>query len=396
MKKSSFMIFLLFLGYVLVYTDKMAIGFSLLPISKEFDLRPDQLGYITGGFFLAYAIFQLPSGWLADRLGYKKLLPLSLGLLGIFAISFGLLGASLGLLIVIRFLAGIGHSGYPSSCAKAVVSNYSFEQRTFAQSVLLSSSGVAQVVGPLVALWALSTIGWRDYSVILGIIALLLAGCVSFLIPAPAAHTSAQRSVPRYSEALKSPLVVLLFLTMFCINMSIYGLMAWLPKYMVQQREIPLSTSSVIMALSGAGSWLAFLVTGWVVGRHMQGKEPQVIVVFAVLSGVALWCLGDSKGELAVTLSLVASIIFITTAFLTGFTLPMKRLPIEVIGGTMGMLNSGGILGGFVAPIVMGYLITPKYGYTYAFLFLSLAMIVAGLFMLPLIRKIPVVLHDVV
>jgi len=97
-----------------------------------------------------------------------------------------------------------------------------------------------------------------------------------------------------------------------------------------------------------------------------------------------------------VTLSLVASIIFITTAFLTGFTLPMKRLPIEVIGGTMGALNSGGILGGFVAPIVMGYLISPSHGYTYAFLFLSLAMVVAGLFMLPLIRKIPVVLHDVV
>ncbi len=396
MKKSSFMIFLLFLGYVLVYTDKMAIGFSLLPISKEFDLRPDQLGYITGGFFLSYSIFQLPSGWLTDRLGYKKLLPLSLGLLGIFAISFGLLGASLGLLIVIRFLAGIGHSGYPPSCAKAVVSNYSFEQRTFAQSVLLSSSGVAQVVGPLVALWALSTIGWRDYSVTLGIIALLLAGCILFLVPAPTANASSQRTAPRYREALKSPLVVLLFLTMFCINMSVYGLMAWLPKYMVQQREIPLGTSSAILALSGVGSWLSFLVTGWVVGRHMQGKEPQVIVVFSLLSGVAVWCLANSEGELAITLSLVASLICITTAFLTGFTLPMKRLPIEIIGGTMGVLNSGGILGGFVSPIVMGYLITPKYGYTYAFLFLSLAMIVAGLFMLPLIRKIPVVLHDVV
>ncbi|MFZ4832569.1 MFS transporter [Rouxiella sp. Mn2063] len=400
MKKSSFMIFLLFLGYVLIYTDKMAIGFSLLPISKEFHLRSDQLGYITGGFFLAYSIFQLPFGWLTDRWGYKKLLPLSLGLLGIFAISFGLLGASLGLLIVIRFLAGIGHSGYPPSCAKAVVSNYSFEQRTFAQSVLLSSSGVAQVVGPLLALWALSTIGWRDYSVILGIIALLLAGCVLFLVPAPITKSSSQSTpehrTSHYREALKSSLVILLFLSMFCINMSVYGLMAWLPKYMVQQRELPLGTSSAIMALSGAGSWLAFLVTGWVVGRHMQGKEPQVMVVFSVLSGVAVWCLGNSRGELAITLSLVASIICITTAFLTGFTLPMKRLPIEIIGGTMGVLNSGGILGGFVAPIVMGYLISPEHGYTYAFLFLSLAMIIAGLFMLPLIRKVPVALHDVV
>ena len=121
MKNRFLMIFLLFVGYVVVYLDKTVMGFALLPIEREFDLRPEQLGYITGIFFLAYSLFQIPAGWLNDRFGYKKVLSVSLCLLGGFALCFGMLGFGLGLLVTFRFLSGIGHSGYPCSCAKAVV-----------------------------------------------------------------------------------------------------------------------------------------------------------------------------------------------------------------------------------------------------------------------------------
>lgn len=66
------MIFLLFVGYAVVYIDKTVMGFALLPIEREFNLQPEQLGYITGIFFLAYSLFQIPAGWLNDRFGYKK------------------------------------------------------------------------------------------------------------------------------------------------------------------------------------------------------------------------------------------------------------------------------------------------------------------------------------
>lgn len=75
MQNRSLMIFLLFFGYVLVYLDKTVIGFALLPISREFNLPAQQLGYITGMFFLAYSLFQIPAGWLNDRFGYKKCWP---------------------------------------------------------------------------------------------------------------------------------------------------------------------------------------------------------------------------------------------------------------------------------------------------------------------------------
>jgi hypothetical protein len=70
MKSQSQMIFLLFIGYVVVYIDKTVMGFALLPIEKEFGLSTAQLGYITGIFFLAYSLFQVPAGWLNDKIGF--------------------------------------------------------------------------------------------------------------------------------------------------------------------------------------------------------------------------------------------------------------------------------------------------------------------------------------
>ncbi len=43
--------------------------------------------------------------------------------------------------------------------------------------------------------------------------------------------------------------------------------------------------------------------------------------------------------------------------FVTAFTLPMKRSPENIMGSAIGLINTGGTLGGFVSPIVIGYLV---------------------------------------
>ncbi|PKE29741.1 MFS transporter [Rahnella sp. AA] len=394
MKNRSLMIFLLFVGYAVVYIDKTVMGFALLPIEREFNLQPEQLGYITGIFFLAYSLFQIPAGWLNDRFGYKKVLGVSLFLLGGFALCFGLLGFGLGLLVTFRFLSGVGHSGYPCSCAKAVVSNFDVGQRTFAQSVLLSSAGLAMTAGPLIAVYALGTLGWRGSFSLLGLLAFAIAAAIIIFVPNPPKAESRTGVATGYRELLKNPIVVLLFVSIFCINIPSYGLMAWLPKYLVQQRGMPLDVSGMVVATGGMGIWISSLATGWLVGRYMQGKEPKVIFCSAMLSALCIWLVYTSASALTAGLFLFLGYIFLMAAFVTVFTLPMKRLPPEVMGAAMGLINTGGTLGGFVAPIAMGYLITVTHGYFSTFVFLALAMVVAGLAILPLTLKPRAALRD--
>lgn len=385
-KNHSLMIFLLFLGYVIVYIDKTVMGFALLPIEKEFGVSTQQLGYITGIFFLSYSLFQIPAGWLNDRIGFRTMLVVSLCLLGGFALCFGLLGFSFGMLILFRFLSGIGHSGYPCSCAKAVVSNFSVEKRTFAQSILLSSAGLAMTIGPMVAVSALTHIGWRGSFAGLGLMACAVAIVIFVLVQKPKAAPKSASPV-NYRALLKSPTVILLFIAIFCINIPSYGLMAWLPKFLVQQRHMPLEVSGLVIAAGGLGIWISSLGTGWLVGKYFQGREPRVIVICSLLSALCIFAIYQTASPVAASVFLFLGQVFLMGSFVTVFTLPMKRLPVETMGAAMGLINTGGTLGGFISPIVMGYLISVSQDYYTTFIFLALAMVGSALAVIPLMTK---------
>lgn len=387
MKSQSQMIFLLFIGYVFVYIDKTVTGFALLPIEKEFGLNAEQLGYITGIFFLAYSLFQVPAGWLNDRIGYKTMLVLSLLALGVCAFCFGVLGASFGLLLLFRFLSGVGHSGYPCSCAKAVVSNFSIEKRTFAQSILLSSAGLAMTIGPIIAVNALSMLGWHMSFAALGIIVCIIAILIALRVPRHQPAPTAVKKEAAEGTLWRNPTVILLFISIFCVNIPSYGLMAWLPKFFVQSMGMSLSASGYVVAAGGLGIWISSLGTGWLVGKYFLNREPQVIAVSALLSAIAIFAIFHAQTPLIASLLLFVGEIFLMSTFVTAFTLPMKRLPEKMMGSAIGLINTGGTLGGFVSPIVIGYLVEKTHSYASAFLFLSLAMACSAIAVLPLIKR---------
>ncbi|MDF7680281.1 MFS transporter [Enterobacteriaceae bacterium ESL0689] len=388
MKSQYQMIFLLFIGYVFVYIDKTVIGFAMLPIEQEFSLDSKQLGYITGVFFLAYSLFQIPSGWLNDRIGYKPMLIMSLLALGGCALCFGGLGFSFALLLLFRFLSGVGHSGYPCSCAKAVVSNFSVEKRTFAQSILLSSAGLAMTIGPIIATKAISALGWHYSFVVLGLMVCVVAALIAWQVPRqqPAATVAAKKEATHHA-LWRNPTVILLFIAIFCINIPTYGLMAWLPKFFVQNMGMSLTGSGYVVAAGGLGMWISSLGTGWLVGKYFLNRESQVIAVSALISGAAIFAIFYAPDPLIASLLLFIGDIFLMTAFVTAFTLPMKRLPENIMGSAIGLINTGGTLGGFVAPIVIGYLVATTHGYASTFLFLSLAMVCSAIAVLPLMRR---------
>ena len=396
MKSQSQMIFLLFIGYVVVYIDKTVTGFALLPIEKEFGLNAEQLGYITGIFFLAYSLFQVPAGWLNDRIGYKTMLVLSLAALGIFALCFGLLGASFGLLLLFRFLSGVGHSGYPCSCAKAVVSNFTLEQRTFAQSILLSSAGLAMTIGPIIAVNALALLGWHLSFTVLGIVACAIALLIALRVPRRQPTSVVAKQSAAGAALWRNPTVILLFLAIFCVNIPSYGLMAWLPKFFVQSMGMSLSASGYVVAAGGLGIWISSLGTGWLVGKYFLNREPLVIAISALISAVAIFAIFHARTPLTASLLLFIGEIFLMSTFVTAFTLPMKRLPENMMGSAIGLINTGGTLGGFVSPIVIGYLVEKTHGYASAFLFLSLAMVCSALAVLPLMKRKTVVSQPVI
>src|SRR5436190_17360833 len=110
------LIFLFFLTLI-TYLDRVCISLLGVRMKSEFNLTNEQFGWVLGSFALAYAIFEIPSGILGDRIGQRAVF---IRIVLWWSLFTGLTGAATGLasLMIIRFLFGAGESGaYPTSSA---------------------------------------------------------------------------------------------------------------------------------------------------------------------------------------------------------------------------------------------------------------------------------------
>src|ERR1700761_3529145 len=103
---------ILFFVYLLSYMDRMIMASALPFISTEFNLSPVQMGWILSAFFFSYALFQIPSGLLADKFGSRIMMTVAVVWWTIFTALTGLC-TSLTVLLVVRVAFGLGEALFP-------------------------------------------------------------------------------------------------------------------------------------------------------------------------------------------------------------------------------------------------------------------------------------------
>ena len=110
-------VFAVFLA-IIQYVDKVCISQAAPFIQKDLHLREDQMGWVFGAFTLAYALFEIPAGYLGDRFGPRRIL---LRIVIWWSFCIAALGRmwSCGSLIVTQFLFGAGESpGSRPTCSR--------------------------------------------------------------------------------------------------------------------------------------------------------------------------------------------------------------------------------------------------------------------------------------
>lgn len=95
---------------IIAYLDRVCISVSAPYISKELGLTPVEMGFAFSAFAIAYALFEVPGGWLADRIGPRKVITRIVVWWSLFTVMTGLVNR-LWSLIVVRFLFGAGEAG---------------------------------------------------------------------------------------------------------------------------------------------------------------------------------------------------------------------------------------------------------------------------------------------
>lgn len=100
---------------LLLYLDRYCIGFLLPYLAEDLELTEVQISWTLSIFFFAYALAQVPSGWLSDRFGARLMLTLYIVTWSLFTGLMGLV-ASFAALMLLRFGFGLAQAGaYPTS-----------------------------------------------------------------------------------------------------------------------------------------------------------------------------------------------------------------------------------------------------------------------------------------
>lgn len=372
---------LIFLGYTCVYLDKNIISLSVIPIAQDLGINASQKGLILSAFFLGYTLFQIPFGFLGNRLGSRKIMTFAILLIGVLMIFLGF-GFSLIYLLLIRFAAGsFAHAGYPSAVSAFVTKEVEPAKRGSVQSSMIASSGFAGIVGPLLVAPLLTLVGWKMTYFIYGGIVLLIGFLMIRGIPRTSGQpiVSANQANISFSEVIKDRNVWIMVLAAFFINAAVYGMTGWIASYLVDEFSLTMNKMAMMSALIGFVMMISAMFAGSMMGRYFKDREKQVIFVASALGGIVAFLLSKSQSLVLSMLFLAVAVAAASIGFATLMSLPVKLFAEREVSTKYSIINAIGVSGGFFAPMIIGWLVNTSGSYGGAFIFIALVFVLAGI-----------------
>ncbi len=143
---------------VITYVDRVCISQAAPTMQIDLKLDKEQMSWVFTAFTLAYALFEIPGGWLGDRIGPRLVLMRVVSMWSVFTIATGW-AWNLTSLIVFRFLFGVGEAGCFPNITKAFSNWFPMSERVKAQGILWLSARWGGAFTPLVVGWMLASGG---------------------------------------------------------------------------------------------------------------------------------------------------------------------------------------------------------------------------------------------
>ena len=149
-----------FLVSVLLYVDRACISTAKDAIARDLRLSETDMGWVLSAFALGYALFQTPTGMLADRFGPRRVLASVVVFWSLFT---GLTAAAFNLasLLVVRFLFGAGEAGAFPGMARAAYSWFPVQERGVIQGINFSGGRIGAALALPVMALAVEALGWQ-------------------------------------------------------------------------------------------------------------------------------------------------------------------------------------------------------------------------------------------
>jgi len=392
------------LMYLITYLDRVNISTAAPVISKEFGFDKVTMGLIFSAFGWAYAIFQVPGGWLGDRFGARKVLTIIVAYWSIMTAATAAATGAISLGIV-RFLFGMGEAGAFPVATRAMQLWYPPHERGFVQGITHSASRLGAAVAPPIVVLIMNRFGWP--AVFYACAAVGVVWSMSWYLAyrdLPEQHALVNRAElehirgvdehrvvnkaklenkPRvpWGPLLRSPNMWAIMCAYFTYVYCLWVFLSWLPSYLVEYRHFALLTVGVLASLplwaGVVGDTVGGLATDVLLARTGNVRLARRTVAIVGMLGCVAFIVPAGLTEDASTAiyCLTAAMFFLECTIGPSWAVPMD------VGGAhsgivSGMMNMAGNIGGALSPIVFGVLV--QIGSWQAPFMVAAALLVAG------------------
>lgn len=367
---------------MITYLDRACIGAMAHLIREDLELSLDQMGHVFSAFALAYAIFEIPTAWWADRRGTRSILTRIVLWWSVFTIATA--GAlNYVAMVVTRFLFGMGEAGaWP--CVARVFSRWiPKRERGTIKGVFFAGAYTAGAITPLLVGFMLEAwhIPWRAIFVGFGVIGFFWAfAWFRWFRDDPAEHpavNAAEREIILADRAPDAPLLrgwpywrrllgqrnIIALCVMYVPNcVTFYFCITWLSTYLREHHRIEKAElgllASLPLFLSVGTQFLGGYLSDKITARFglTAGRRTPAIVGYA-FAAVAITIAASSHEPrtAAVFIALAAASCMLTTAPAWGVVVDIGREHSAVVGATM---NTAGQIGAIISPMVVAKSVT--------------------------------------
>jgi ACS family tartrate transporter-like MFS transporter len=396
----------LFLLYVIAFLDRMNVGAAALQMPHDLGFSEGVIGMGAGIFFLGYFLLEIPGALIVERWSARRWIARIMISWGVVTVFMAFIHTSRQFYVV-RFLVGAAEAGFLPGVIVYLTHWFRYQDRAKAVAFFYAANPLSYVIGsPLAGLllglsW-LGLKGWRWLFIIEGIPAVVVGVITVWYLtdwPEQAKWLPAdekawittelkrekeaknQRRSFRVWEALRHRDVILLTGCYFCAMTGSYGIAFWLPTILKRLSGKSDLKVTLLAALPYIAAFVTQQVNGWHSDRTRERRWHAAIPVFVCGLALALAVVYRSNLTMSVGMFVIAGGAFY--GFQPVFwAVPTLFLSESAAAASIGLINAVGNLGGFVGPMVIGYLANRTHSFSPGLLYLVASLFVSGVLML--------------
>ncbi|MCK6259049.1 MFS transporter [Fictibacillus sp. KIGAM418] len=378
---------------IINYLDRANLSIAAPEMMKELGLTATDIGLLGTVFSWSYALMQLPSGWLIDRFGTKKVYTIALIW---WSGATMLTGAvhKMSTFIMSRVLLGVGEA--PCFPTMAKITSYWFpkKERGLATGIWDSSSKWGPAIAPPLLVFLMVTFGWRALFYITGAIGIVFA--IGFFIfyknpdksrklsemeleyiqsEGAGSEHSIQTSKIKWGELFKYRSVWGMILGFFCTIWIWNIFLVFLPLFLTNVHHVSLKELGIYAGIPWLGGIFGNIFGGYLTKKLVDKeittpiKAKRALISISAISAAIVVCAVPFVTGLAMTLTLLTlALCFISAMTGSAWALAGDIAPPSMVASVGAIQNFGGYFGGAFSPVVAGIIVDTTGSYSLAFI----------------------------